>query len=127
MFELTIQAEFEAAHNLCNYPGKCHRLHGHNWRVEVTVRGTELDELGMIIDFTVLKAEVKTIIDRLDHYYLNELAVFKEINPTAEHIAKYIYDELVAPLTVKKVQIYQVKVWESPRSAVAYRPEKIDA
>ncbi|MDU2065642.1 MAG: 6-carboxytetrahydropterin synthase QueD [Sporomusaceae bacterium] len=124
MFELTIQAEFEAAHNLCNYQGKCHRLHGHNWKVEVTVRGFELDELGMVIDFTVLKAEVKTIIDRLDHYYLNELPAFETKNPTAENIAKYIYDELVTPLEAKQVQIYEVKVWESPRSAVAYRQER---
>jgi 6-pyruvoyltetrahydropterin/6-carboxytetrahydropterin synthase len=123
MFELTIMAEFEAAHNLCNYQGKCSRLHGHNWKVEVTVRGDKLDKLGMIIDFTVLKAEVKQIVDRLDHYYLNELAAFQEQNPTAEHIAKYIYEELVGLLAKHDVTLYQVKVWESARSAVAYRQE----
>lgn len=123
MFELTIMAEFEAAHNLRNYQGKCSRLHGHNWKVEVTVRGDKLDELGMIIDFTVLKAEVKQVVDRLDHYYLNELAVFQEQNPTAEHIAKYIYEELVDLLHRHDVTLYQVKVWESARSAVAYRQE----
>ena len=123
MFELTIMAEFEAAHNLCNYQGKCNRLHGHNWKVEVTVQGQKLDEIGMVIDFTVLKAEVKKIIDRLDHYYLNELAAFQQQNPTAEHIAKYIYDELVDLLVKHDVTLYQVKVWESARSAVAYRPE----
>jgi len=123
MFELTIMAEFEAAHNLCNYQGKCNRLHGHNWKVEVTVQGQKLDEIGMVIDFTVLKAEVKKIIDRLDHYYLNELAAFQQQNPTAEHIAKYIYDELVDSLVKHDVTLYQVKVWESARSAVAYRPE----
>lgn len=127
MFELTIQAEFEAAHNLANYPGKCHRLHGHNWKIEVTVRGTKLDELGMIIDFTVLKAEVKKVVDQLDHYYLNELDIFKTMNPTAENIARYIYEALTVPLAERKVDIYQVKVWESPRSAVAYRREGTDA
>jgi 6-pyruvoyltetrahydropterin/6-carboxytetrahydropterin synthase len=123
MFELTIMAEFEAAHNLRNYQGKCNRLHGHNWKVEVTVRGNKLDNIGMVIDFTVLKAEVKNIIDRLDHYYLNELAVFEKQNPTAEHIAKYIYEELVDPLRRHDVALYQVKIWESARSAVAYRQE----
>ena len=123
MFELTIMAEFEAAHNLCNYQGKCSRLHGHNWKVEVTVRGDKLDEIGMVIDFTVLKAEVKKIVDRLDHYYLNELATFQKQNPTAEHIAKYIYEELVDPLHKHEVVLYQVKIWESARSAVAYRQE----
>ncbi len=123
MFELTIMAEFEAAHNLRNYQGKCSRLHGHNWKVEVTVRGDKLDELGMIIDFTALKAEVKQIVDRLDHYYLNELTAFQERNPTAEHIAKYIYEELVGLLPKHNVVLYQVKVWESARSAVAYRQE----
>lgn len=123
MFELTIMAEFEAAHNLRNYQGKCNRLHGHNWKVEVTVRGYELDELGMIIDFTVLKAEVSRIINELDHYYLNELSMFQKQNPTAEHIAKYIYESLVEPLKKHSVTLYEVKIWESPRSAVAYRQE----
>ncbi len=123
MFELTIMAEFEAAHNLCNYQGKCNRLHGHNWKVEVTVRGNQLDELGMVIDFTVLKADVNGIINQLDHYYLNELTMFQDQNPTAEHIAKYIYEALVPSLSKRHIALYQVKIWESPRSAVAYRQE----
>ena len=94
MYELTVIVEFEAAHRIVDYPGKCNRLHGHNWSVEVNVVGTKLNDLGMLIDFKELKKEVNQMIDRLDHYYLNEIEAFKIMNPTAENIAKYIYEEL---------------------------------
>ena len=76
MFELTIIEEFEAAHRLPDYEGKCCRLHGHNWRVEVVVRGTELDSSGLLIDFKVLKSHVAEVLLTLDHYYLNETEAF---------------------------------------------------
>ncbi|CVK19693.1 MULTISPECIES: 6-carboxytetrahydropterin synthase QueD [Sporomusa] len=124
MYDLTIIAEFEAAHQLPDYPGKCRRLHGHNWKVEVTVTGHELNHLGMVMDFKDLKAEVNKVIDSLDHYYLNDLPVFKTINPTAENIAKYIYDTLAEnPVFQQNVKVRCIQVWESPRSAVKYCPQ----
>ena len=124
MYDLTILAEFEAAHQLPDYPGKCSRLHGHNWKVEVTVTGHELNHLGMVMDFKDLKAEVGTVIEKLDHYYLNDLPAFKTINPTAENIAKYIYDSLAELSTFQQaIKIRCVQVWESPRSAVKYCPQ----
>ena len=124
MFELTTIVDFEAAHRLPDYPGKCCRLHGHNWRVEVTVRGDRLDELGMLIDFRELKQEVNKVIDTLDHYYLNEIEPFRTVNPTAENIARYVYRELAAHLkSEREVKVRAVKVWESPNSAAVYRED----
>lgn len=122
MFELTTIVDFEAAHRLPDYPGKCCRLHGHNWKVEVTVTGENLDQLGMLIDFRELKQEVNRIIDTLDHYYLNEIDAFRTMNPTAENIAKYIYQELKSGLKASNsVEVRAVKVWESPNSSALYR------
>lgn len=124
MFELTTIVDFEAAHCLRDYPGKCSRLHGHNWQVEVTVAGTKLNELGLLIDFRDLKAEVQKILQQLDHYYLNELPAFQQINPSAENIAKYLYEELAASEVFAELKLKTIKVWESPRSAVTYYPEE---
>jgi queuosine biosynthesis protein QueD len=125
MYELTIITEFEAAHQLPDYPGKCSRLHGHNWKVEVTVCGQELNHLGMVMDFKDLKAEVGKVVDTLDHYYLNDLPAFKSTNPTAEYIAKYIYDTLANNSVFQQgIRISCVQVWESPRSAVKYCPQE---
>ncbi len=124
MFELTIIEEFEAAHRLPDYEGKCCRLHGHNWKVEVVVRGTELDSSGLLIDFKILKGHVADVLQTLDHYYLNETAAFSHIPPTAEHIAKYVYDTLQAqPVFSDRVKVYAVRIWESPRSCAAFIPE----
>jgi 6-pyruvoyltetrahydropterin/6-carboxytetrahydropterin synthase len=121
MYELTVTSEFEAAHFIPGYQGKCARLHGHNWKIEVAVSGDELNELGMIIDFKDFKIAVNKVVDSLDHYYLNEMASFKNIAPTAENIAKYIYEQLAASDTFSgTARLQYVKVWESPRSAVKY-------
>lgn len=125
MYELTVIVEFEAAHRIVDYPGKCNRLHGHNWSVEVTVKGKNLNELGMLIDFKELKKEVNKTIDKLDHFYLNELDSFVEDNPTAENIAKYIYEQLeISPLFVNDIKVKMIKVWESPKSAVTYSKDE---
>lgn len=124
MYELTISEEFEAAHRLPDYDGKCCRLHGHNWRVEVVVRGKQLDASGLLIDFKILKSHVTEVLYTLDHNYLNELPIFFSQPPTAENIAKYVYDMLAAkPAFQQNVTVYAVKVWESPRSCAAYKPE----
>lgn len=122
MFELSVKVEFEAAHRIVDYPGKCNQLHGHNWVVEVAVTGEKLNELGMLVDFKDLKEEVNRVMDQLDHHYLNELPAFSEgHNPTAEHIAVYIYDELdKKEVFHENCQLKNVKVWESAKSAVVY-------
>lgn len=121
MFELTVSVEFEAAHRIVDYPGKCNRLHGHNWVIEVSVIGDKLNELGMLVDFKELKSEVNKIINQLDHFYLNDLAAFQTKNPTAENIARYIYEELSEQICCKaEIKVKAVKVWETPKSAVCY-------
>ena len=126
MYELTVAAEFEAAHLIPGYPGKCRRLHGHNWKVEIGVSGKKLNELGMLIDFRDLKSEVAKIIERLDHTYLNENEYFPNLAPTAENLAKFIYDELAkGDLAMENVKLDFVEVWESPKSAVKYFPDKV--
>lgn len=123
MFELTVVTHFEAAHCLPGYPGKCARLHGHNWTVEVCVASELLDELGMVIDFKVIKGHVAAITEKLDHRYLNEMDEWQAKLPTAEHIAQHMYLELRNALSMDKqqVKVLYVKVWESPRSAALYR------
>ena len=127
LFELTVRAEFEAAHRIDGYNGKCQRLHGHNWSVEAVVEGRELDELGMLIDFKILKAELNKVLDELDHRYLNELPLFSEKsspkkNPTAENLAQYIFETLSASdiFADTAAQVKAVRVYESPRSCVTY-------
>ena len=124
MFELTIAVNFEAAHCIRIYPGKCNRLHGHNWKVEVNICGNKLNELGMLVDFVDLKAAVNDILVNLDHYYLNEVEPFSKINPTTENLAKYIYEKLnEAPIFQQDVKLRLIRVWESLNSAAAYSKE----
>jgi len=123
LYELTVEAEFEAAHRIENYPGKCARLHGHNWTVEAIVRGDRLNELGILIDFKVLKSELNQVLDVFDHRYLNELSEFAEKNPTAENLAKIIFEELAtAEIFNDEIKLAAVKVHESPKSCVTYCP-----
>lgn len=108
---------FSSAHNLRNYHGNCENLHGHNWKVEAFLESKELDEDGILVDFKVLKRELKNILSNLDHKYINEIDYFNEVNPTSENIACYIYNEL------KKVfggMVAKVIVWESENSAAEY-------
>lgn len=122
MYELTIIVDFEAAHRLPNYPGKCQRLHGHNWKVEATVSGHKLNDLGMLIDFCDLKTEINKVILTLDHYYLNETEAFQAVSPTAENIAKYIFDQFSqSPIFNENLLLSYIKVWESQHSAVTYK------
>lgn len=121
MYELTVKSHFDAAHALYDYPGVCHRLHGHTWDVEVTVGGDVLDEMGILYDFKLLKDDLNGVLERYDHHYLNEIEPFTQVSPTAENLAKVIYDalaETVAPL----VKVIEVVVWESPVAKLVYRP-----
>jgi 6-pyruvoyltetrahydropterin/6-carboxytetrahydropterin synthase len=125
MYELTIDTHFSSAHNLREYGGACERLHGHNWKVRVTVEAGELDRLGMVLDFKVLKEKTEKVVERLDHNYLNEIPPFKEKkengkNPTAENLAEFIFKELKKALEDGNVRLKRVKVWESEKAAAAY-------
>jgi 6-pyruvoyltetrahydropterin/6-carboxytetrahydropterin synthase len=120
MFVLKIVTDFAAAHSLRDYPGNCSRLHGHNWGVEVKVQSEVLDETGIAIDFREIKNQTKEVVNRLDHFYLNDIKPFDEINPTAENIAKYFFDELKKLINTDTVSVKEVTIWETPRSAVTY-------
>ena len=120
MFTLKIVTDFASAHTLRDYPGACNRMHGHNWKVEVEVSGTELDKMGMLVDFKMIKKATKEITERLDHYYINDIAPFTEINPTAEHLAKYFFEELQKLITAPNTKINQVTLWETERACATY-------
>jgi len=120
MFHLTIYTHFAAAHNLINYQGDCENLHGHNWKVEVTVAAEDLDDAGLAIDFKILKKETNLILDRLDHKYLNDLEPFLDVSPSSEHIARYLYHELATNLNTGKVKVEKVNVWESENACASY-------
>ena len=121
MFDIFIKTDFSAGHNMREYPVNCEKPHGHNWNVEVTVRATELDELGMGIDFRTIKNAVEKVMDDLDHCDLNEHQAFQKINPSSENIAVYIYDSLKDVLRSKRYQMYSVMVGETANSGVLYR------
>ena len=93
MYEVTVEADFSSGHYLRNYKGKCENPHGHNYKVRIALAGAMLDETGMLLDFTLLKRVLKPVIDRIDHQMLNDLEPFTELNPSAENIAKYFYDQ----------------------------------
>ena len=120
MFVLKIVTDFASAHSLRNYPGDCARLHGHNWQVEVSVCSEVLDDNGIAIDFREIKKQTKLVIKRLDHQYLNEIKPFDVLNPTAENIAKYFFEEVGLLINSGNVKVKEVLIWETPRSAVTY-------
>ncbi|MCF6155195.1 MAG: 6-carboxytetrahydropterin synthase QueD [Candidatus Brocadia sp.] len=119
MFELVVETDFSAAHNLREYKGQCERLHGHNWKVQVILKAEKLDKLGMVMDFRDAKKVIGEIINRFDHVYLNELPDFEVLNPTTENLSKILYDGLknVLPIGVK---VSKVTTWESDRCGAAY-------
>jgi len=123
MFEVTIEETFAAGHALRNYRGKCENVHGHNYRCQVTVEGEHLDGIGLLVDFVELKRAVHAVLDRMDHQWLNEFPPFDGINPSAENMARYIYDEVHAGLGGKEnVRIASVKLWETDTCSATYRP-----
>ena len=125
MFEVTVESGFCAAHRLRGYDGACERLHGHNYRVAVTVKGEAVGPSGMLVDFKVLKGALGRVLDRLDHTCLNDdIEDFAEdgLNPTAENVAKWICDELVREMP-KDAAPARVTVWESEKSSATYTPE----
>jgi 6-pyruvoyltetrahydropterin/6-carboxytetrahydropterin synthase len=120
MYEVKIVTQFAAAHRLENFYGKCESLHGHNWKVEVFLAGNTLDEAGLLMDFGVVKARTKEVLEEIDHKYLNELAAFQGQNPSSENLARYLYERLGAIPNRNDVKIKRVNVWESDTSCASY-------
>jgi 6-pyruvoyltetrahydropterin/6-carboxytetrahydropterin synthase len=123
MFEVSVEHTFAAAHFLRNYHGKCERLHGHNYKVRVRVAGPQLDESGMLVDFVELKRLLHGAAEKLDHQFLNEISPFDVLNPSAENIAKYLYEEISGALSNDRgAALSDVKVWETDKQYACYRP-----
>lgn len=120
MYELKIEEHFAAAHNLRGYQGACEALHGHNWKVEVLVRTEKLNDIGLAIDFKDLKRALGTVLDNLDHRYLNDMPEFAVENPSSELIARHIYRELADLLASTGVKVYKVTAWESEKACASY-------
>ena len=122
MFEVTIEETFAAGHALRNYRGKSENVHGPNYRCQVTMEGAELDEIGLLVDFVELKRVVHGVLDRLDHQWLNEFPPFDVLNPSAENMARYIYQQVAEGLKVREgVRIALVKLWETDTAYATYR------
>ena len=123
MFEVSVDRTFAAGHALRNYRGKCENVHGHNYRVQITVEGKELDSTGLLVDFLELKRLTDEVVEYLDHQFINDLTPFDVLNPSAENIAKYFHDRVSAGLKDEAVvRISQVRVWETDTSSAVYRP-----
>lgn len=118
-YEISVERTFSAAHALRGYKGKCENLHGHNWKVRVTVSGQKLDKTGMLVDFTDLKSAVDAVLAKLDHTNLNEVPPFNASNPTAENLAAFVYNGL-AKYRLPHIKISCVEVWESDTSSAKY-------
>ena len=118
MFEIRVTGDIASSHQLPGYDGPCKNLHGHTWKVEVTVLGDLLDPMGFIVDFKVLKKYLKDVLDPLDHQHLNDLSAFEGIQPTTENLAKHIYRAFKK--TCRPMVLKQVQVWESATASVVY-------
>ncbi len=120
MYELTVETSFSAAHQLRGYRGKCEKMHGHNWKVNVHVVAAKLNEIDLAIDFHELKRLANETVSSLDHSFLNELFPFTEKNPSSENIAKWIFDSLRKKLNREGVNLSAVTVWESETASATY-------
>ena len=118
MFELTIKGNIASAHFIKGYNGPCQNLHGHTWKIEVVIISDQLDKLGMVADFSLLKKQLKEFLLTIDHICLNDLPYFQKVHPTTENIAKYIYEHFSS--TIRPLKIKKVCAWESETSGVVY-------
>ena len=125
MFEVKVEKSFSAAHHLLNYQGACENQHGHNWKVEVYVKGEILDKSNILVDFKVLKKELDKVLNYLDHKDINTLPEFENESPSSEYMAKFIYDKMKDKLQnqYKNAFVSKVAVWETPTSRAVYFEE----
>jgi len=122
MFQVSVDESFSAGHALRGYKGKCENPHGHNYKVRITIEGPALDSIGLLYDFTHLKRVMREIIGGVDHIYLNDQAPFDTINPSAENLAKYFFDETKRQMGAgpEGAGIKSVTVWETDTSSATY-------
>ena len=122
MFEISVEYGFAAGHALRGYKGKCENVHGHNYKIRVTVSGEQLDSSGLLMDFVELRKAIKELTERLDHRFLNDLTPFDQLNPTAENLAKYLFDELDPQVRAHGPHVQAVTVWETDTTSATYLP-----
>ncbi len=123
MYEVTVEADFSSGHYLRNYKGKCENPHGHNYKVRVTLIGRELDDAGLLLDFKLLKQVLRPVVDRIDHQMLNDIEPFTVLNPSAENLAKYLYDETnlhLKDVTNGRVRVKDCTIWETDTTTATY-------
>ena len=125
MFEVSVEKSFAAGHALRGYKGKCENVHGHNYKIRVTLAGERLDSIGLLYDFVEVKRRLQAIIDRLDHRFMNDIAPFTELNPSAENLARYFYQEiqrgLAAACAEVPIRVGGVTVFETDTTTATYR------
>jgi len=121
-YELMIETDFAAAHSLRGYPGDCARLHGHNWRVELYVSCENLDDIGLAVDYKILKRELKAALSDWDHYNLNDVPPFDSINPSSENVARILYDRMAKRLNDERLHVSRVVIGETCTAKVTYHP-----
>jgi 6-pyruvoyltetrahydropterin/6-carboxytetrahydropterin synthase len=120
MYELSIETGFASAHQLRGYKGKCEKLHGHNWKVQISVTAERLNEIDLAIDFHELKKISNEVISPLDHAFLNDIFPFTEKNPSSENVARWIYESLKKKINDDNIRVSAVTVWESDTASASY-------
>ena len=120
LFEVKVISSFAAAHNLKDFRGKCENLHGHNWKVEVVLRGESLESNGILVDFGEVKAATREALEEVDHKYLNELLFFSQNNPTSENVARFLFEKLSVKLNTGSRRLLSVSAWESADACATY-------
>ena len=123
MFEVTVEAGFSSGHYLRNDKGKCENPHGHNYKVRVTLAGAELDSTGLLLDFKLLKQVLKPVIERIDHQMLNDIEPFITLNPSAENLARYFYEQTnlqLESMTQGRVGVKDCTIWETDTTTATY-------
>jgi 6-pyruvoyltetrahydropterin/6-carboxytetrahydropterin synthase len=124
MYEVMVEAHFSASHQIKGYNGNCAKLHGHNWKVRVYVRSHELDTLGLVIDFRLLKKMLQEILSHFDHSLINEHPDFIQQNPTSENLARWIYGKMKEKLAEQTCHLYAVEIFESESAGLFYTEDE---
>lgn len=122
-YEIKIITDFSAAHHLRDFRGKCENLHGHNWKIEIVLRGTELNDIGVLVDFGEVKQATRALLSEVDHHYLNEIPFFADRNPSSENIARYLFERLAEKFDNDKLRLYRVSAWESDDACATFMRE----
>jgi len=120
MYKLNVTGSFASAHKLNGYDGLCKNLHGHNWKVRICIMCDTLDEIGMAMDFGIIKNKLNELLESLDHKFLNDLPAFQSMNPTSENLARYIFEQMGQKLSQCPCEVLETEVWESEKASVIY-------